>query len=169
MTVTITHVYDNYDSAENVVRELERAGFTSDQISVVGRKAVDGSGGEEGVGAAATGSTLGGVAGAGAGLLASLGLIAIPGIGPLVAAGSATSRWIWRSAAAPTGSRVGRAANRTRQPTQKRSGNKSATATGLAIEVRRGGQAARRARDAKPVPSCSLSRHRESRDAPRWA
>ena len=86
MTVTITHVYDDYDSAENVVRELERAGFTSDQVSVVGRKPAGGPG-EEGFEGAATGATLGGVAGAGAGLLASLGLIAIPGIGPLVAAG----------------------------------------------------------------------------------
>ncbi len=86
MTVTITHVYDDYGSAENVVRELERAGFTRDQISVVGRKPADESGAENAEGAA-TGATLGGVAGAGAGLLASLGLIAIPGIGPLVAAG----------------------------------------------------------------------------------
>ena len=86
MTVMITHVYDDHDSAENVVRELERDGFTSDQISVVGRRPADGSG-EEGVEGAATGATLGGVAGAGAGLLASLGAIAIPGIGPLVAAG----------------------------------------------------------------------------------
>jgi hypothetical protein len=79
MTVTITHVYDDYGSAENVVRELENAGFKSDQVSVVGRKSSN-----EGT---ATGATLGGVAGAGTGLLASLGLIAIPGIGPLVAAG----------------------------------------------------------------------------------
>ncbi len=83
MTVTITHVYDDYGSAENVVRELENAGFASDQVSVVGRKPSDLSGGE----GTATGATLGGVAGGGAGLLASLGLIAIPGIGPLVAAG----------------------------------------------------------------------------------
>jgi hypothetical protein len=86
MTVTITHVYDDYNSAEKVVRELEGAGFTSDQISAVGRKPADGES-EEGADGAATGATLGGVAGAGAGLLASLGLIAIPGIGPLVAAG----------------------------------------------------------------------------------
>jgi len=86
MTVTITHIYNDYNSAENVVRELEGSGFTSDQISVVGRKPADGES-EEGAEGAATGATLGGVTGAGAGLLASLGLIAIPGIGPLVAAG----------------------------------------------------------------------------------
>jgi hypothetical protein len=86
MTVTITHVYDDYNSAENVVRELEGTGFTSDQISVVGREPA-GREREEGAEGAATGATLGGVAGAGAGLLASPGLIGIPGIGPLVAAG----------------------------------------------------------------------------------
>jgi uncharacterized membrane protein len=86
MTVTITHVYDNYGGAENAVRELESAGFTSDQVSVVRREPGGGSS-EEGAEGTAAGATLGGVAGAGAGLLASLGLIAIPGIGPLVAAG----------------------------------------------------------------------------------
>jgi Heat induced stress protein YflT domain len=86
MTVTITHLYDNYTGAENAVRELEGSGFTSDQISVVGRRPAEAES-EEGAEGAATGATLGGVAGAGAGLLASLGLIAIPGIGPLVAAG----------------------------------------------------------------------------------
>jgi hypothetical protein len=86
MTVTITHVYDDYDSAEEVVRELENAGFTSDQVSVIGRKPGSESGDDKAEGTA-TGATLGGVAGASAGLLASLGLVAIPGIGPLVAAG----------------------------------------------------------------------------------
>jgi hypothetical protein len=84
MTVTITHVFDDYASAESAVRELEGAGFTSDQISVVGRRP---DGQEESAEGAATGATLGGVAGAATGLLTSLGLIAIPGVGPLVAAG----------------------------------------------------------------------------------
>jgi hypothetical protein len=86
MTVTITHVYDDYGAAQGVIEDLEGSGFTRDRISVVGRGPEDGGEAEEGEGAA-TGATLGGVAGAGAGLLASLGLIAIPGIGPLVAAG----------------------------------------------------------------------------------
>jgi len=89
MTVTITHVYDDYDVAQDAVEDLEEAGFGSDKVSIVGRSA----GSERNAAApeeadgAATGATLGGVAGAGAGLLAALGVIAIPGIGPLVAAG----------------------------------------------------------------------------------
>jgi len=86
MTVTLTHVYDSYSNAEDVVAALEKAGFTRDQISVAGRRQEQS--GEESTGdGAAAGATLGGVAVGGAGLLASLGLIAIPGIGPLVAAG----------------------------------------------------------------------------------
>ncbi|MBJ7535485.1 general stress protein [Rhodomicrobium vannielii ATCC 17100] len=92
MTVTITHVYDTYESAESAIRELEAAGFHRDEISIIGTnaKAVEDFRAmeEKAEGdAAATGATLGGVAGAGAGMLASLGLVAIPGIGPLVAAG----------------------------------------------------------------------------------
>jgi hypothetical protein len=86
MTITITHVYDDHASAESAVRELEAAGFTSDQISLVGRRP-DPEGAEQNPEGAATGATLGGVGGASVGLLTSLGLIAIPGIGPLVAAG----------------------------------------------------------------------------------
>ncbi len=86
MTVTITHVYEDYDSAQDVIEDLEESGFTHDQISVVGRK-TDGTKADDVSDGAATGATLGTVAGGAAGLLAGLGLIAIPGIGPLVAAG----------------------------------------------------------------------------------
>ncbi|MFT4078123.1 hypothetical protein [Rhodomicrobium sp.] len=92
MTVSITHVYDTYESAGCAIKELEAADFHRDEISIIGTNpkadeafhAIEEN--EEGD-AAATGATLGGVAGAGAGMLASLGLVAIPGIGPLVAAG----------------------------------------------------------------------------------
>jgi hypothetical protein len=89
MTITITHVYDDYESAQDVVADLESAGFTRSDISIVSRhRDASGTGeSEDEESGAATGATLGGVVGAGAGLLASLGVIAIPGIGPLVAAG----------------------------------------------------------------------------------
>ncbi len=86
MTVAITHLYDDYSQAEAVIDELEGAGFTKDQISIIGRRPQSDAADDEADGAA-TGAALGGVAGAGAGLLASLGLIVLPGIGPLVAAG----------------------------------------------------------------------------------
>lgn len=37
MPVAITHVYDDPAAAEKVVKDLEEAGFSDDQISLVGR------------------------------------------------------------------------------------------------------------------------------------
>ena len=62
----IAHSYDTYAQAERVVHALE----------------ADGTG---------TGATIGTVPGGGAGLLAGLGSLAIPGIGPIVAAGWLTA------------------------------------------------------------------------------
>jgi hypothetical protein len=82
---TVTGLYDNHADARAVVRALEDAGISSDGISIVGR------GGDEresnaGEGAAA-GAGIGAAVGGTGGLLAGLGLLAIPGIGPVVAAG----------------------------------------------------------------------------------
>jgi uncharacterized membrane protein len=84
MTVTIAHVYDDYESAKEAYEDLKKAHYSEDNISIVGRGSEQGEVAPKG---APTGATLGGVAGAGAGLLAGLGLIIIPGIGPIVAAG----------------------------------------------------------------------------------
>lgn len=105
MSVSITHVYDDYGAAERTIEALEEAGVTADQISVVGRpgdgQTVDVPGG------AATGATLGGVAGAGAGVLAAIGVIAIPGIGPLIAAGVIATTLAGAAAGAAAGGLVG--------------------------------------------------------------
>jgi hypothetical protein len=98
---TIVALYDDYSEAQQAVRDLESAGFTRDDISIVANDADsryggsattgaedqatgDGGHGSEGAG---TGATIGTVIGGGAGLLAGLGLLAIPGVGPVVAAG----------------------------------------------------------------------------------
>jgi uncharacterized membrane protein len=81
MTRTITRSYDSYDSASTVVTNLEQAGIPSSDISVIGRdERADDSNAAEGAGIGA------GIGGA-AGLLTGLGLLAIPGVGPVVAAG----------------------------------------------------------------------------------
>lgn len=97
MTQTITRSYDTYQQAESVVRKLKDAGVADSDISLVGRHAdADESHAGEGAG---IGSLIGGAAG----LLAGLGLIAIPGIGPVVAAG-----WLAATAAgAATGAVAG--------------------------------------------------------------
>ena len=86
MTRTVTHLYDDYAQAQSAVRDLERAGYTSAEIGLVSRYRADGML-QDTTSAATTGATVGGLAGGGAGLLAALGVLAIPGIGPLVAAG----------------------------------------------------------------------------------
>jgi hypothetical protein len=97
MTVTITRLFDDYETASRAVRDLESAGLNSSDISIVAnnstgwytgkkprvtRKTHDGT--AEG---AEVGAGIGAVAGGAAGLLAGLGMLAIPGIGPVVAAG----------------------------------------------------------------------------------
>jgi len=86
MTRSVTHLFDDYAQAKAAVTELERAGFSSSEISLVSRYRDDGTLVEHASGTA-TGATLGALTGGGTGLLAALGVIAIPGIGPLVAAG----------------------------------------------------------------------------------
>lgn len=86
---TVTGLFDTYGDAEAAVSNLQAAGIPSDDISIVsnngdGRYKTDDSNAAEGAG---TGAGIGaGIGGAG-GLLAGLGLLAIPGVGPVVAAG----------------------------------------------------------------------------------
>ena len=55
----------------------------------------------------ATGATLGAVAGGGAGLLAGLGMMAIPGVGPVVAAGWLAATLAGAAAGAASGGIIG--------------------------------------------------------------
>ena len=93
---TIVALYDDFRDAARAVRELERGGFVHKDISLVANNA-ERRWGEKGerledddtyaAEGAGTGATIGAVAGGAAGLLASLGVLAIPGIGPVLAAG----------------------------------------------------------------------------------
>ena len=109
MTQTVTALYDTYDSAISAVNALETSGIPHSDISIVSNNvenrynkdrstnAAEDAGKGAGVGAA-----VGGVGG----LLTGLGLLAIPGVGPVVAAG-----WLVATAAgAATGAVVGGAA-----------------------------------------------------------
>lgn len=109
-TRSIARLFDSYEHAQAAVRDLEAAGFSSDDVSYMGNRTggtleegTETRTGETGADSgAATGATLGTVLGGGAGLLAGIGALAIPGIGPIVAAG-----WL---VAALTGAGVGAAA-----------------------------------------------------------
>ncbi len=92
---TFTHLYDSYDAARRTVEALEAAGIAHSDISIVssdadGRDRVAGPGAGEAAtssDATGTGATTGTLVGGGVGLLTGLGLLAIPGVGPVVAAG----------------------------------------------------------------------------------
>jgi hypothetical protein len=117
MTKTITRVYDDYLVAENTVRDLEKAGLGNSHIGIVASNAEgwhkpgggdvdpkhdkDRDGKDDRAEGAAAGGGIGAVAGGAAGVAAGLGLIAIPGIGPVVAAG-----WLAALAAGAAGGGV---------------------------------------------------------------
>jgi hypothetical protein len=92
---TVAGVFDAQDDAQRALNELKEAGFTPDQVSVVAKDTretqtmVEGSdmAGAETTGAG-TGALLGGILGGAAGWLVGIGALAIPGIGPIVAAGA---------------------------------------------------------------------------------
>lgn len=97
MTKTISRLYNNQFDARTAVKELEAAGVSHSDISILVSNA-DGSYDEKAktfpdrdlddkddrAEGAATGGSMGAVAGGAAGLLAGLGIMAIPGVGPVV-------------------------------------------------------------------------------------
>jgi hypothetical protein len=88
-------MYDTYTEAQSVVSALEAGGVPHSDISLIanadatGRStATDATTTETHTGTGTgTGATLGTLIGGGAGLLAGIGSLAIPGVGPVVAAG----------------------------------------------------------------------------------
>ena len=105
---TISKVYDSYAQAERAVKGLEAAGVPSSDISLVANKYVSEKYAHvEDASATASGATIGGAIGGGAGLLAGLGLMAIPGLGPVVAAGWFASTALGVVAGSATGGIIG--------------------------------------------------------------
>ena len=91
-TRTLTRLFDNHDDAVATVHALEAAGFGHEHVSIVANNAdtryntANGAHADD-AGAAGTGATAGTIFGGGLGLLAGIGSLAIPGVGPVVAAG----------------------------------------------------------------------------------
>jgi hypothetical protein len=86
---TVTGLFDTYRQAEDAVAALKESGISGDDISIVSRDPafVDNSPETTAAEGMGVGSGLGLIAGGSAGLLTGLGMIAIPGVGPVVAAG----------------------------------------------------------------------------------
>ncbi|NLK08265.1 MAG: hypothetical protein GX316_06135 [Firmicutes bacterium] len=84
--------FSDRNQAESAVKSLRDKGFTEDEISIVARDEQSGggdfeSGDDMALDDLSEGTTWGGVLGGTAGLLAGVGALAIPGIGPIIAAG----------------------------------------------------------------------------------
>jgi hypothetical protein len=106
---TITGLFDTHDQADRAVRSLKDAGIASDDISIVangadGVAATDGDDVAEGAGA---GAGIGAAVGGAGGLLTGLGMLAIPGIGPVVAGGWLLSTVVGAAAGAVVGGATG--------------------------------------------------------------
>jgi hypothetical protein len=125
MTVTITRLYNDYSSASQAVRDLEGAGVPTKDISLVASNADNwySKGGNPRTGTtnpaqnpaqaehaatgAGTGAEIGTAVGGTAGLLTGLGLLAIPGVGPVVAAGWLVATAVGAVAGAAAGGLLG--------------------------------------------------------------
>ncbi|QKK26819.1 general stress protein [Rhizobium hidalgonense] len=85
---TVTGLFDDYTDASSAVSALEAAGVPSSDISIVSNNADNRHGEHSNAGeGAGAGAGIGAVVGGAGGLLTGLGLMAIPGVGPVVAAG----------------------------------------------------------------------------------
>jgi hypothetical protein len=146
---TISRLYDTYEAAAEAVRDLLEAGVPHRDISLVsnnsenwystnsdrGRMTTttvdrDRDGRDDRVEGAEAGAGIGGVAGGIIGLLTGLGLMAIPGVGPVVAAGWLASTAAGAAAGGATGGIIG---------ALTQAGTNEEDANAYAEGVRRGG------------------------------
>jgi hypothetical protein len=99
---TVSRVYDTYAHARDAVTAVEATGVPTSDVSLVANKYVSEQYADvHEVSAPATGAGIGGALGGGAGLLA------IPGLGPVVAAGWLAATAVGAVAGAATGGLVG--------------------------------------------------------------
>lgn len=149
----VTALFERYADAEAAIERLEALGIPHADIAILTSRSPDapdvsapgttpvageaeanataaGTGIGTGTGATGTGATVGGILGGGAGLLAGLGLLAVPGLGPVVAAGWLVTALTGAGIGAAAGGLVGGLTG---------AGMSEAEATAYAEGVRRGG------------------------------
>jgi hypothetical protein len=107
---TVIGLFDSIADAQGARDDLIGSGIENDRISIVTRPANDAmfpNDPTEAAEGAGIGATAGAIAGGAAGLLASLGQLMIPGIGPLLAAGSIVAILTGAGIGAATGGIIG--------------------------------------------------------------
>src|ERR1051325_1324106 len=112
MAKSVFGIATSLGQAEQIVRQLQSQGFATSEISVL----MPDTGGTRDVGhvkatkapeGATTGAATGGVTGGVLGLLAGIGTLAIPGVGPFIAAGPIMAALSGAAIGATTGGVVG--------------------------------------------------------------
>lgn len=109
---TAVGLFDHQDDLERVLNELKASGFAPEQVSLVAKDQgvtreiteTTGMGGGEGAG---VGAVAGGITGGLLGWLVGIGALAIPGIGPIVAAGALATTLGGAAIGAATGGLIG--------------------------------------------------------------
>jgi hypothetical protein len=118
---TIVALFDDYREAESAIRELEAAGIPSTDVNLIANNTGNRYGDYPQYGidrpaptdntntgsGAGKGAGIGAVLGGAAGLLAGIGALAIPGVGPIVAAGALAATLAGAGVGAAVGGLVG--------------------------------------------------------------
>src|SRR6476661_5018562 len=107
---TVVGLFDSSAQAQSAIEQLRAAGVPSEHISLAMQDRTEAAAVAEdtGVGTGvATGAVGGGILGGLAGLLVGIGALAIPGIGPLVAAGPLAATLLGAGIGAATGGLIG--------------------------------------------------------------
>jgi uncharacterized protein (TIGR02271 family) len=114
MSRTVIGLFDEFSQAEAATRDLENAGIPHSNISIVASNANneytnwrDNYGTDYGTPPAGQGANIGATAGGIGGVLLGLGLLAIPGLGPLAAAGPLVAGLTGAGVGAATGAVTG--------------------------------------------------------------
>ncbi|WP_438495531.1 general stress protein [Paenibacillus sp. IHBB 3054] len=112
MTNKIVGVFDTEQEATRAIEGLQSRGVSNDEISVITRdrdelKSISDDTGTMAPEGVATGAATGGVVGGITGLLAGIGALAIPGIGPILAAGPIVATLTGAAIGAGAGGLVG--------------------------------------------------------------
>lgn len=114
MAKTVVSLYDDMSDAQRAIEDLQNSGFRREDISLVTRHAEGEEGRVEGrdrgdnvAEGAGIGGGVGTVLGGVGGLLVGLGTLAIPGIGPILAAGPLVATLAGAGAGAIAGGVVG--------------------------------------------------------------
>jgi hypothetical protein len=109
MTKTVIGTYTNMDDAIDVVNQLVNAGFHRNSISLIANDPDEryASQVDSGMDDTAKGAGIGAAIGGLGGLLLGLGALAIPGIGPVIAAGPLAAALAGAGIGAVTGGIIG--------------------------------------------------------------